>query len=383
LGAGVIRVAVDLLWLRPGIVGGSEDVVVSQLAALADHAQADVAPHLYTLPAFAGAHPDLVARLPVEAAPVSGHWRAMRVAAESTWLFRRARRDRAQILHAPGGTLPLLRGAPVTVVTVHDLQYLAYPQFFSTVKLAWLRWAVPAAMKRACVVVTYSQYVRGTVEESFPALAGRVLVAPPALPPLSDRAEAPDLDEADLRARYRLPGPFIICPAITYPHKNHVVLLEALAALGSSHPDLALVLLGGQGSAEADLRAAIARLGLGGRVRRPGRVPEADRDGLYRLATALAFPSRFEGLGVPVLEALRLGCPVVAADATALPETVGGAGLLVPPREPDAWAAALADLVDDPSERALLAAAGYQRVAAFTPERAAAALVEAYRLALP
>jgi len=377
---GPIRLAVDLMWLRPGIVGGSEELVVRQLAALADHAAEEVSPRLYVLPGFATAHPNLAGRLPTEVAPVSGRRRPVRVLAESTWLFRRTRRHRTHVLHAPGGTLPRLRGAPA-VVTIHDLQYLAFPQYFSTLKLAWLRSAVPAAIKRAKVVVTPSNYVRGTVEEAFPGVAGRVKVSPPVV--ATDAIDVQPFDSDTLRQRYQLPGPFVVYPAITYRHKNHAVLLEALAALGARQPDLVLVLLGGEGPAEADVRALAAQLGVSDRVRRPGRIPTADRDGLYRMATALAFPSRFEGLGIPVLEAMRLGCPVVAADATALPETVGGAGLLVPPSDADAWADAFAELADDPAERALLAASGRERVAAFTPQRTAAALVDAYRLALP
>ncbi len=372
---GPIRLAVDLMWLRPGVVGGSEELVVPQLAALADHAADAVSPRLYVLPGFAAAHPGLAGRLPTEVAPVSGKRRPVRVLAESTWLFRNTRRHRAQVLHAPGGTLPRLRGAPA-VVTIHDLQYLAFPQYFSTLKLAWLRSAVPAAMKRATVVVTPSNYVRGTVEEAFPLVGGRVKVSRPVV--ATESNDLPSFDEAALRQRYELPGPFVLYPAITYRHKNHAVLLEALAL----KPDLVLVLLGGEGPAEADVRATAARLGVSERVRRPGRIPADDRDGLYRMATALAFPSRYEGLGIPVLEAMRLGCPVIAADATALPETVGGAGLLVPPTDPEAWADAFGELADDPAERALLAASGRERVATFTPERAAAALVDAYRLAL-
>ncbi len=372
-----LRVAVDLLWLRPGVVGGSETLLVGQLEALARHAADAVDPVLFALPAFPGAHPDLAAALRTVTARISGAHRAVRVVAEATWLFTEARRHRAAVLHAPGGTVPARRPAP-TVVTIHDLQYLAYPQHFSTVKLAWLRAAVPAAVRRSAAVATPSEYVRAAVEEAFPFVAGRVRVTPPVVAPR--HLDGPP--EPDLRARYRVPGPFVVLPAITYPHKGHATVLAALARLAPAHPDLSLVLLGAEGPAEADVRARIAVLGLNERVRRPGRVPDADRDGLIRAAAALAFPSRFEGLGLPVLEAMALGCPVVVAATTALPETAGGAALLVPPDDADAWAAALDRMLTDPAERDRLIAAGRARVAAFTPERTAAALVATYRLAL-
>lgn len=375
--SGARRVAVDLLWLRPGVVGGSEELLVGQLAALAEHGRDAVEPVLFTLPDFAAAHAALAERLEVVAAPVSGRNRAVRVAAEATWLFTQARRRRTTLLHAAGGTVPARRPAP-TILTIHDLQYLAFPQHFPTTKLAWLRAAVPAAVRRAGAVATTTQYVRASVEEAFPAMVGRVCVTPPVIDVAVDVT-----DEPTVRTRYRVPGPFVVFPAITYPHKNHLTLLHAMARLAPAHPDLVLVLLGGEGSAEADVGAAIANLGLTDRVRRPGRVPAADRDGLVRLATALAFPSRFEGLGLPVLEAMALGCPVVAADAAALPETVGGAALLVPPTDVAAWVDALGHVVDDPGERALLAAAGREHVGLYTAERAAGALVDAYRRTRP
>jgi len=148
-------------------------------------------------------------------------------------------------------------------------------------------------------------------------------------------------------------------------------------------PGLGAVLLGGVGRAEAEVVAEIGRLGLGDRVVRPGRVSDADRDGCYGAAVALAFPSRYEGFGAPVLEAMALGCPVLAADATALPEVVGDGGLLLPIGDVDAWAAALARVAGDPGERAALAAAGRARAAGFTAVQSARALVSAYRSVLP
>jgi alpha-1,3-rhamnosyl/mannosyltransferase len=157
------------------------------------------------------------------------------------------------------------------------------------------------------------------------------------------------------------------------------VLLEALART----PDLGLVLLGGQGRAEPDVAGAITRLGLADRVVRPGRVSDADRDGCYRAALATVFPSRYEGFGAPVLEAMDVGCPVLAADATALPEVVGDGGWLLPPTDVDAWAAALARVRDDGDERARLAAAGRSRAARYPGAVSARALLAAYRSVLP
>ncbi|MEZ5177750.1 MAG: glycosyltransferase [Acidimicrobiales bacterium] len=123
-------------------------------------------------------------------------------------------------------------------------------------------------------------------------------------------------------------------------------------------------------------------LGRGDQVRRTGRIPWADLDALYELAAAVAVPSRFEGFGAPALEAMAAGSPLVAADATALPWVVDDGGLLVPVGDAAAWAEALARLLDDPAERARLAAAGRQRAASFSWDRAGRALAAGYRQAV-
>jgi len=117
-------------------------------------------------------------------------------------------------------------------------------------------------------------------------------------------------------------------------------------------------------------------------VVRPGRVSSAALTALYRGATAMVFPSRYEGFGLPVLEAMQLGCPVLVADACALPDVVDGAGVVVAPDDPDAWATAIGDLLDDPARRARLVEAGRRRAAGFTWDAAAEALVAAWQQAV-
>ncbi len=370
-------IGVNLLWLRPGVVGGSEEYLCRQLVGLLeiDH---PFDPTLFVLPAFGGAHPDLASTYPTVVAPIGGARRPLRVGAEWTWLPAQARRRRLQLVHHAGGTVPATPTRGPTVLTLHDLQYLRYPEHFGRGKLSWLRHAVPRSVRRAGVTVVPSEYVRSTVIDAFGVEPARVVVAPHGLPEVGSSPTP----EAEVRDRYGLDGPYVVYPAITYPHKNHLVLVRALAQLGGSHPDLQLVLLGGAGPAEVALQAEITHLALGARVVRPGRVSDADRDGLYAAATALAFPSRYEGFGAPVVEAMAAGLPVIAADAAALPEVVGAGGLLVDPDDPAAWAEAIALVLDDDGEADLLRAAGRVRAAGFTAARSAAALTHAYGLAL-
>jgi glycosyltransferase involved in cell wall biosynthesis len=366
-----VKVAVNLLWMVPGGVGGSEEYVTRQLAALVDQHLDQLT--LFALPGFADAHPDLALRCRVIAAPVSGKRRELRVAAELGWLNLQLRRGRFDLVHHAGGTVPLGSPGP-TVLTIHDIQYLVYPDTFPAVKLGYLRRAVPAAVKRATVIATPSTFVADTLAEAFDVPADRLVVVPNSL-----SAEQPNRTPPEaLRAAYDLPGRFVVYPAITYRHKNHATLLAAMAPLLRAEPMLRLVLLGGVGPCEGELRVTAATLGITSRVIRPGRIPAIDRDGLYAMASVMAFPSRYEGFGIPVLEAMAAGCPVVASNVTALPEAVGDAGVLVDPDDITAWTAALRQVLDDPAVSADLRTRGYRRAAAFTADTTAAALRLAY-----
>lgn len=374
-----MKVGVNLTFVIPGQVGGSEQYLARQLVGLLE--RGDMSLVLYVLPGFAEAHPEL-AGAQMAVAPTSGQRRSARVGVEATWLVARARRDRVDVLHHGGGTLPAALpfvGGPPAVLTVHDVQYLTYPQTFTSLKLRYLRMAVPRSVRRAAMVTVPSAFVGTTLQEAFGIEPDRVTVVPHPLP----RAElAAATAEEELRARYHLPGPVVVYPAITYAHKNHRVLLQAMAPLMAARPDLRLMLLGAAGPVESDVMGEVARLGREGAVVRPGRVSDADRNGLLAMATVCAFPSRYEGFGAPVLEAMASGCPVVVADTTALPEVVADAGILLSPDEPGQWTSALADLLDDESERARLSEAGRRRAALFTPAVAAERLHLAYVRAL-
>jgi alpha-1,3-rhamnosyl/mannosyltransferase len=143
-----------------------------------------------------------------------------------------------------------------------------------------------------------------------------------------------------------------------------------------------LVLTGAAGPAEVAGLQRSARADLSGRVRRTGRIPRDDVEGLIAHAAVLAFPSRYEGFGLPVLEAMVRGTPVVAAATTALPEVVGDAGILLPPDDVAAWREGLRSVLDDPAERDRLVEAGHARAARFTWAKTATGLIDAHRVAL-
>jgi len=376
----VLRVGVNLLWLVPGVVGGSEEYTTRLLAALAEQRPPDLDVTLFALAPFAEAHPELVDTFETVTINLDGRRKPERVAVETTWLPVEASRRGIELLHHAGGVVP--PGPAVSriasALTIHDLQPLVLPENFSTVKRRWLAAMLPRSARRARLVFTPSEPASDSVVELLGVEPERVLTVPhgvgaPAPVP------ADQLDE--VRVRYRLGDRVILYPAIPYPHKDHRTLVQAFAMLARDRPDLTLVLAGGPGPSEAELAATIRASGSGAQVRRTGRVSWSDLDALYALATVVAVPSRFEGFGAPALEAMAGGRPLVAADATALPWVVGDGGVLVPPGDVAAWADALAAVVDDPARQAELSAAGLVRSRHFTWARSGQALAAGYRRA--
>ncbi|MGH9274183.1 MAG: glycosyltransferase family 4 protein [Acidimicrobiales bacterium] len=366
-----VSVGINLLWLVPGVVGGSEESTLASLRALSDLAPDDLDLRLFVLEPFAAAHPDVTAAFRTTVLPLSGRSRAARVGGEASWLASRTRR--LDLVHHAGGTAPPMRGAPY-VLTVHDLQPLEHRATHGRLKRAYLRAILPRSVHAARRIAVPSEFVRQSLLTQLDANPLRVVVIPHGI----ETNPAPTSIEV-LSDRYQLDGPFVLYPAITYPHKNHAVLVDAFAAVVARHPDALLVLTGGEGGEEERVRAQVEGLHLTDRVRRTGRIPAADLAGLYRAASIVAVPSRYEGFGLPAVEALAYGAPLVAAAATALPEVVGEAGELVDPDDVDGWAAAISDLLAAPDERARRAEAGLVQARRYSWAANAAALADLYR----
>jgi alpha-1,3-rhamnosyl/mannosyltransferase len=360
----------------PGVVGGSEEYTTRLLGATAENEPHDRRLTLFVNAQIPGAYPELCAHFETVVAPVSGHRKSVRVLAESTWLAREARRRKLDLMHHLGGIMPFVRATP-GMVTVHDLQPLAMPEHFEPTKRAFSQLTIPRSVHAARAVVTLTEFTRQDLVIRLGVDPEKVLIVPSGIRVPDESLE---LDRVpDVRRRYGLSDrPFFLFPAITYPHKNHLLLVRAFALVHRTHPQAALVLTHREAQMEERLRSEIVEHGLEGSVLRLGRIPREDVDVLYRAATALAFPSRFEGFGLPVLEAMARNCPVLAADATALPEVVGEAGLLLPPDDVGAWAEAMQRLLDDSSERARLSRLGIERAKRFDWHESAVRLESAW-----
>lgn len=360
------QVLVNMLWCVPGGVGGSEEYLVRQLLGLAELG-AGWRPRVAAARGLTAAHPELAAVTEMVEPDFESHHRVRRVLGESTWLRRRA--EGVALVHHGGGTAPPRATVPY-VLTIHDLQFRTYPQYFSRLKRAYLGAVIPRSAQRASIVAVPSEYVRSSVVSAYGVDEDRVMVVPHGIEPALAADVTP---EAVLRDRYRLgDGPVIVYPAVTHPHKQHAFLLQMMAERWRD-PDLRLVLTGGTGFAEPIVAACTDP-----RVLRLGRVPAADRNGLLAMADAMVFPSQYEGFGAPLIEAMTLGCPIVCSDATCMPGIVADAGI-VRPTTVEAWS----DVLDEArARRSTLVAAGHRRAASFTAVASGRALAAVYARAL-
>jgi alpha-1,3-rhamnosyl/mannosyltransferase len=377
----VRQVGLNLMWLVPGVVGGSEEYTTRLLAALADAGPRDVEFTVFANPLVLDAYPELRDGYRCVTAPTTGRRKGLRVLAENTWLGATARRRRLDLLHHLGGIMPFVRTCP-SMLTVHDLQPLVMPEHFDPVKRLFAQVSIPPSARHARVIITLAESTRDMLVDRLGVDPRRVEVIPSGIR-LPTAAELAVERAVDVRLRYGLgDAPFFLYPAITYPHKNHVFLLEAFGPVARRHPEARLVLTGGTAQMEHAVRTTIERLDIADHVHRLGRIPRGHLDALYQEATALVFPSRFEGFGIPPLEAMSRGCPVVAARATALPEVVGEAGILLPLGDLAAWSQTLVELLENPDRRAAVSAAGRVRARQFDWPTVAARFVEVYERVL-
>jgi len=275
------------------------------------------------------------------------------------------------VLHAPTPLAPA-RGRRPQVVTVHDAVPYSHPETLTPRGVRWHRSAIERAARTADAIVVPTRAVAEEIERYVGPQRPVVVVGEGVSRALTAPADA------DARAvALRLPEePFLLTLATIEPRKGLDVLLEAMADLRLA--DVPLVVVGQPGWGGIDVQARSADLGISGRVRLLGRLPDADLAVVLDRAAALVSPSRAEGFGLPVLEAMAAGVPVVSSDAPALVEVGGGATVTVPVGDAAALADALAGVLGDAALRRRLAEAGRRRAADFTWEKAARRLWELY-----
>jgi alpha-1,3-rhamnosyl/mannosyltransferase len=288
------------------------------------------------------------------------------------------RRARVDVVHTPVFAGMVLAPKPY-VLTLHDLIPLQTPDAISRSAALYWRLVLPRAVARADVVVTGSDFTRGEILDWFGLRDDRVVTIPHGVDP----GFTPVVDEsvrAAVRARHRLPACYLLFVGIASPRKNLDRLVRAFGALSTAERgDAHLLLAGPAGWKNAALAAALETSPVAARIRHLGVVPDADLPALYASARGVVNLSAREGFGLPALEAMACGTPLVCADRTSFPEVVGDAGLLVDPDDASAVAGALTTLIAGGPEVEMRRARGLTRAAQFTWERAAAATLAVYR----
>jgi alpha-1,3-rhamnosyl/mannosyltransferase len=283
------------------------------------------------------------------------------------------------VFHATNNIFPYRVRAARRVLTIHDLTLLLFPEWHPAERLARMVPALEPAVTRASHIITPSRSTRDDVLKLLPVDPERVSVIPEGVAPIFTPRPAAEvaarLAPLGLRA-----GGYLLFMGTIEPRKNLLRLLRAIeltpATIGP------LVLAGGHGWNNAAIRATADRLARGGRVRSLGYVPDELRPILLSGARAFVYPSLYEGFGLPPLEAMACGTPVLTSNVSSLPEVVGDAALFVSPDDVDGLAAALARLWDDETLRADLRARGLAQARRFSWERTARSTLDVYRAVL-
>lgn len=291
-------------------------------------------------------------------------------------MARMGRRSGAQVLHLPTPAPARGAGLPL-VVTVHDLLPLRLPHLFTVQTRAHTRLYAPF-VRHATRVITPSSYTREEVVELLRVPRERVVAIPEGC---SERFHPRDVDRETLRRELGIEGPYVLCVGTLEPRKNLTTALRVFREVSAAVKDVELVIVGGRGWRNRDFEAELGS-GAAGRLRLTGFVSDERLIELYSGAACFLFPSLGEGFGLPPLEAMACGAPVVSSDRPALGEVVGEAALQASPSDVDALAAQVIGVLRDAGLAADMRAAGLARAQQFTWAAAAEATEQVYRDAL-
>lgn len=281
-----------------------------------------------------------------------------------------------QLFHATDFVLPPVRQHTRSLLTVHDLSFIRVPETATPRLRNYLNAVVPRSVHAASHVIADSEATRQDILEFFNIEPHRVSVL---LSGVDSRFAPTGPLSEQVRRKYRLPhSPYILAVGTVQPRKNYARLIVALAELRQSGYDVDLVIAGGRGWLDSPIYSTVTEAGLVDHVHFIGFAEDADLPMLYSNALCLAFPSLYEGFGLPILEAMSCGVPVLTSTVSSLPEVAGDAAWLVDPTDQEAILDGLRRLIDDGTLRAELVARGLARASAFTWRRSAENLLKTY-----
>ncbi|HEU4974706.1 MAG TPA: glycosyltransferase family 1 protein [Baekduia sp.] len=368
----MLHVGLNLVFLTPGEQGGMEVYARELLPRLA--ARGDLRLTAFVNRDGAGGRVvDPAWGIDEVVVGVRASDRRQWVLGEQLHLPRMAKAAGCELVHSLASTAPL-HGRFRRITTIHDLNYKIVPETHFGILGLGMRVLVPAAAHRSHRLIAVSSSTADDLVAHLKVPRAKIDVVPQGV---SARPAVAPTPEAELRARLELGDrPVLLTVSAKRPHKNLPRLIEAHAGLPAPRP--VLVLPGYPTPHEAELRALADRLGTLGELRFLDWVSDADLEGLYALAAVFAFPSLYEGFGLPPLEAMSRGVPVVTSARGSLAEVVGDAAAVVDPESVPAIRDAIARLLADAGERERLRAAGRVQAARFTWERTAELTAAAY-----
>lgn len=284
---------------------------------------------------------------------------------------------KVELFHATDFVLPPMR-AKASILTVHDLSFVKVPETTSPALKRYLDNVVPKSIKRATHVLADSQATKDDMVNIYGTPADKITVLYSGV----DQRFAHDASQNNtIRTKYKIPQdrPYIFSVGTVQPRKNYARLIQSLAQLRAKGHDVCLVIAGGKGWLDDPIYESIQSSSMRDYVHMIGFADDSDLPGLYSSAICTAFPSLYEGFGLPILESMACGTPVVTSNVSSLPEVAGDAGLTINPYDLDELTNALEQLITDVELRDMLIAKGYQQAASFTWERAARELISIYQ----
>lgn len=325
---------------------------------------------------FTGDAPDLLRDLPVRVAESA--WRTdgplARIAWEQLAWPSAMVREKVDLVHSMAFVTPFLNPRPA-VVTVYDLSFMIYPEAFPRAQRLYLQTQTRRSVRAARHVLAISESGRQDIHHYFGVPLAQISVVYPGVE--ARFRPLPPEQVAAFRAEKALPETFLLHVGTLQPRKNIPVLLEALAQ--TERPDLHLVLVGGKGWLYDEIFARVQALGLAERVHFAGYVPDEELPLWYNTAVSLTFPSVYEGFGMPIVQSLACGTPVIAANTSAMPEAVGDAGWLFPPDDASALAERIIEACDDSQQVAHKRARGLVQGQRFSWHTAGQQTADIYR----
>jgi glycosyltransferase involved in cell wall biosynthesis len=270
------------------------------------------------------------------------------------------------LLWTPSGLGPIMFRRQI--LTVHDLSFLEHPEWFSRKYRMVYGVLLPLAIKRAVHIITSSEFSKRRMIQRLNISPSRITVVPCAVSKFLVLPQSGPDKSKQIRARYSLPEHYVLALGSIEPRKNLRTLVEAILLIKGQHPDVKLVLVGGRASiyGRVDFPPEAEQV-----IQELGYVPDADLPVIYQAASVFVYPSLYEGFGIPPLEAMAAGTPVITSNTTSLPEVVGDAALTVPPTDACALAQAIQSVLTDRDLRQMLITRGSLRVSIFSWDRTA------------